>query len=120
MSLKTKSIMAKLSEEDGLRICVMRLIRPFYKFDDWWKELSPPLDLLMDYRNSRINWEEYVLRFEKEVVIPYKERIKFLSDIAMERDVTLLCIEKTPEYCHRRILAEECKRYNSDLELNIE
>ncbi len=119
MVLKTKSILEKPSKEDGLRICVMRTIRSFYDFDIWWKRLAPSLNLLRDYNNSKIEWEEYVVQYKKEVLIPCEESVRILSGIAMKKDITLLCHEKTPNKCHRRLLAEECKKYRPKLKLII-
>jgi uncharacterized protein (DUF488 family) len=36
---------------------------------------------------------------------------------ALSRDITLLCVEDVAEKCHRKILAGECKKYCSKLEI---
>ncbi len=38
---------------------------------------------------------------------------------AINEDITLLCKEDTPEKCHRRLLAEECKILIPKLEVRI-
>ena len=119
MVLKTKCVLEKPSKEDGLRICVMRFIRKSYEFDLWWKELAPSSKLLNDYKRKRINWEEYIPRYNQEVLESHKESVKLLAEMAMKKDITLLCYERTPEKCHRRLLAEECEKYQQNLELIV-
>ena len=120
MVLKTKSILAEPSEDDGLRICVMRKIKKDYEFDMWWKILAPSMDLLKDYRAGRASWDDYVPRYTKEVLEGQRDFVIELAELAERRDVTILCYEDTPEMCHRRLLAEECKKYVPSLELILE
>ena len=84
------------------------------------KSLAPPCWLKDGYKQGKINWTEYVPVFAKEVLEKQPELIKSISYLAMRTDITLLCSEKTPEQCHRRLLAEECKKYQPSLELIIE
>jgi uncharacterized protein YeaO (DUF488 family) len=62
-------------------------------------------------------WEDYVARFTKEVLAPQTKKIKNLADMAMEKNVTILCYEDTPEHCHRSLVAKTCKMYEPDLEI---
>jgi uncharacterized protein YeaO (DUF488 family) len=124
---------AEPSVHDGLRICVMRdstiynrhlaafrekSNRPMY--DMQLKSLSPPGWLKEYYQQERISWDEYVRVFAREVLKKQSELIKSISYLAMHSDITLLCSEKTPEQCHRRLLAEECKKYQPKLEVILE
>ena len=45
--------------------------------------------------------------------------LKNLSLRALKENVTFLCIEEKPDFCHRRLLAEECKKYQPNLEIII-
>jgi uncharacterized protein YeaO (DUF488 family) len=65
-------------------------------------------------------WEDYVSRFTQDVLSNQAERIKLLADEALKNNITLLCYEKTPENCHRRLLALACKMYQPSLELILE
>ncbi len=133
MALHTKSMSAEPSEQDGLRICVMRdpriynrylaafekkFLMPMYNLN--LKSLSPPSWLKDGYMAEKISWEKYVPVFKREVLEKQSELIKAVSYMAMRTDITLLCSEKTPENCHRKLLAEECKKYQPRLELIIE
>jgi uncharacterized protein YeaO (DUF488 family) len=133
MVLQTKSMGAEPSEQDGLRICVMRDPRIYNRYSAAFekkflfpmyhinlKSLSPPAWLKDGYIQEKISWEDYVPIFKREVLEKQSELIKAISYLAMRTDITLLCSEKTPEQCHRRLLAEECKKYQSKLELIIE
>lgn len=123
--LKTKEINKPVSLDDGIRICVTAGLEKGYKFDIWWKNLAPSMDLLRDYWDKLKTdpdqaWISYVPMYKKDVLEKQKFYVKVMADIAMKYDVTILCHEDTPDRCHRRLLAEECKKYQSNLELILE
>jgi len=77
--IKTKSIFEKKSMSDGARICVMRWVKTSYDYDKWQKALAPSAKLLNDYRDKKINWNEYEIRYLKEME-NQKELIKELKE----------------------------------------
>jgi uncharacterized protein YeaO (DUF488 family) len=129
--LKTKSILKPKEESDGLRISIMSRhtlndgITPHPKitkssYDQWFRVLSPPVKLLGDYYKRALSWEkfeqgyiEYIRKAEIRI------EVQNLAKRSLDSVITLLCIEESPEYCHRRILAEECKKYQPSLVLSI-
>lgn len=114
--IKTKSILAPTSEEDGTRICVMRSVRGFYKYDEYMKDLSPSQSLLKSYQNKKITWEQYEKLYNEEMKFK-KQRIKELKDRSDKGEtITLLCWEKTDECCHRRLLKELIEDFKYDIE----
>lgn len=131
MSLKTKSILAPIEETDGTRISVMnrhtlndgitpdeRIKQEFYH--EHQTALAPSNKLIGDYYKRGLPWNEYEKRFKEE--IKKDEPFKILTEIAskaLKEDITLLCIEESPEFCHRRLLAEECKECEPNLEIKI-
>lgn len=117
MSLFTKSIQVKVNKRDGIRICIMRRPDSWAKYDIWMPVLAPSPKLLDDAHAKKINWNEYKKRFNKEVIIGQKKFIKFLAEIAERYDITILCWEKTPKHCHRKLVAEECQRLNKNLKV---
>lgn len=119
MSLLTKSIQAKKSASDGIRICVMRRPDKDADFDIWMPHLAPSNKLLDDYQNKKIDWDDYVIRFNREVIKKKREYIKLLAYLAEKFIVTILCWEKTPEKCHRRLVTEEVKKSFSDVQVVI-
>lgn len=65
--------------------------------------LAPTKELLNDYRQNRINWDEYEVRF---MDLMKQRRIE--STVARETvdNGCLLCSEDQPHRCHRRLVAE--------------
>jgi len=121
MTLFTKSIQEKKKKRDEIRICVMRRPGKYNDkdFDIWMPVLAPSHKLLDDIHTKKITWEQYVKRFTKEVLIGQKCFLKILSEIALKHDITVLCWEKSPKKCHRRLVAEECKKINPELKVII-
>lgn len=121
--LKTKSILSPKEDSDGLRISVMsrhtlndgitphpNIISSSYDF--WMLIFAPPLNLLGDYSKRDLFWmqfEKRYLEYLQQSNIPFE--VEFLAKRSLESAITILCIEDTPEHCHRRLLAEECKKY---------
>lgn len=112
-NIATKSILAKKSARDGLRICVMRRIKPEYEFDMWLPAIAPSEQLLTDYViEKKIGWDEFSTAFRKHILTKRKKYLVLLSDMAKKQKITLLCGEKSARYCHRRVLIEECEKLN--------
>lgn len=129
--LKTKSILEQREESDGLRISIMSRhtlndgITPHpeitsYSYDLWLCSLSPSAGLLGDYYKRGLPWEQFEKRYLEYIRQPDVQiEVQNLAEKSLDSVITLLCIEKSPEYCHRRILAEECKKYQPSLVLSI-
>ena len=106
--LKSKSIQFPRAKDDGVRICVMRFVRSYYDFDEWYKELAPSITLLNDYKNKKILWQEYEKRYLEEIK-DKSSLLQKIKDLSEKGDVTLLCCEKEDEFCHRRLLINNIK-----------
>jgi uncharacterized protein YeaO (DUF488 family) len=137
--LQTKSILTLKEESDGIRISVMsrhtlndgKTPHPQINqssYDVWPSIFAPPTELIKEYYKKLvkepcekkilwINYEKKYLEYIRQPAVSYE--VKNLARFSLDKIVTLLCIEDTPEYCHRRLLAEECKKYQPELELNI-
>ena len=78
------------------------------------KDFAPTKELLSDYQNKRIDWDEYTKVFRKLI-----ESRDLLSKYNMAdfSDACFLCSEETPEQCHRRLLVEYFKENNSDIQI---
>lgn len=123
MVLYTKSIYAPIEESDGIRVCIMsRLtqddgttpVKDLVEgelFDYWAKILAPPPKLVGSWYRQEIDWNEfsrqYLHHLSREDIMLHVSR---LAQQALEGDMTILCVEETPDNCHRKLLAEECKR----------
>ena len=64
-------------------------------------EFAPTDDLLKGYKDGKVKWREYEVRYlnnlKSQMLLLIGEELK---------DSCLLCAEDTPEQCHRRLLAE--------------
>ena len=132
MTLRTKGIYEPIDPSDGKRISVMsrhteddgkepdaRIIEGV-TFHEWEKKLGPPLKLIGAYYRGGCVWEPfedgYLAHLRSDEI---SLQVKKFAKRSLEEDLTFLCKEPTPEHCHRRLLAEECKRYEPNLELVI-
>lgn len=70
--------------------------------------LSPSYELLMDYKNKKITWNQYVIRFKKEMDNEAcKTEMKRIKDLSKVRDVYLVCVcSNKNKRCHRYILID--------------
>lgn len=79
---------------------------PFWFKTPNYPILAPKELFLRDYKNNIINEEKYVELFLELVLDPlnpeeiYNELIE-----TYDEDVTLLCYEKPPKFCHRHIVS---------------
>ncbi len=119
MIIKTKSIQDPVESQDGVRICIMRRIKPEFVFDIWMPHLSPSTELLKEYHDKKINWEQYEVRFNKEVIKAEKKYLNILLAIASITPITLLCWENTPEMCHRRLVTQALQKINPAINIDL-
>lgn len=114
--IKTKSIYEQASDNDGLRVLVMRYWPRGIRKEAcglWLKTLGPSAGLIREWKDDAISWAE----FRKRYIAEYKsdtgknEALAELKKI-IEREkgapVTLLCSCKN-ERCHRFIILEMLK-----------
>ena len=100
------------SEEDGLRVLVMRQwprgVRK-EQTDVWLRDAGPSRELLRAYNQGDLPWTEFERRYRLEML---EERAWILDRLRhLEREhgaLTLLCHERIPpaEHCHRQILVD--------------
>lgn len=130
--LFTKSILAPIESGDGVRISIMsRHTQPdgvtpdtritANRYQLHWPEVAPPPTLIGDYYRRGISWEEFSSRYELFLAITAsaREKIEELLLMAHYRAVTVMCIEDTPTWCHRRLLAELCRKRDPRITLEI-
>jgi uncharacterized protein YeaO (DUF488 family) len=129
--LKTKSIIAPIEPSDGIRISVMSRhtlndgITPHPKinaenYGTWDKALAPPETLIGDYYKRKLPWEQFEIKYQEYIRQPnLKTQVQDLAQRSLETNITILCIEDSPEHCHRKLLAKECQKYYPELILEI-
>ncbi|MCM1131578.1 MAG: DUF488 domain-containing protein [Anaeroplasma bactoclasticum] len=103
--LNNTSQLSGFSKYPDIKYFLLKCAKCQYKSD---KNFSPEETTLNDYKKKKINWEEYVIQFDKTMNKRYiKEYIKDnYSNIVEKETICFLCSEETAQYCHRRLVAE--------------
>ncbi|HWQ60347.1 MAG TPA: DUF488 domain-containing protein [Candidatus Fimivivens sp.] len=131
--LRTKCIKAPMEPTDGLRISIMSRhtmndgvtpdadIVPKVSYGQWWRSLAPDEKVLGPYLRKDILFETFERRYREKLKNDPEASaaVERLIRLARVITVTVLCVEESPENCHRRILLEVCKRLAPDLEIAI-
>ncbi|MGN0732022.1 MAG: DUF488 family protein [Treponema sp.] len=73
----------------------------------YYPELAPTKDILDDYKHKKITWKDYEARY---LELLQKRRVEKVIAKEFLADSVLLCSEKSPECCHRRLAAEYLNR----------
>ncbi|MEK6914739.1 MAG: DUF488 family protein [Nanoarchaeota archaeon] len=127
--LYTKSILKDKDKSDGVRISVMSrhtledgiTTHPLINkdsYDEWLKILAPTDFLVGNYYKIGFGWDLFSIEYLEEIREGEKKiEVEKLAMRSLKEDITLLCIEPSPERCHRRLLAEECARYLPQIEV---
>jgi uncharacterized protein YeaO (DUF488 family) len=109
--IKTKSVKDPVEKSDGTRILVTRYpVRTRKNIPPYVMEkariLAPSVELLKDWRNGKVSWEEYKMRYYKEMSGAYQQaKIKELALRSQQETITLLCFEEESDpCCHRHLL----------------
>jgi uncharacterized protein YeaO (DUF488 family) len=111
MAINTKSIFQPADPADGLRVLITRFyprgVRKGH-FDLWLRELSPSADLLMRYKNGKIDWQTFVRALKHELYSNTDswQTINVLNEDAKNGGITLLCYERSNQPCHRHIVRD--------------
>lgn len=103
------------SAKDGLRVCVMRRIKPGYDFDIWIPGLAPSESLLKKYViDKSMSWPGFSRLYMRQMA-SQKHLIRMLVYLSVSTKITLLCWEKSAKFCHRSLLLAECKNLSEKI-----
>ena len=74
-------------------------------------DFAPTKDLLSLWRKGEVNWSQYT-----EVYLNLLKNRSVLNryNIHNFNNACFLCSEETPEFCHRRLLAEYMKEHSNE------
>lgn len=133
--LKTKSFLAPIEASDGWRISVVgkhkwapgimtytdltEITKNMY--DEWMKELAPPLLLVGDlYIRKTLSHEQFRDRYfdfleQREIDL----HVRDLAYRSLTSTITALCVEPDYTFCHRNYLAQQCQKREPSLILSI-
>lgn len=111
--LNNTSQLSGFSKKDDLKFILEEFsnIKYVHRLD-----LAPSKEILDDYKNKRIEWNEYE---EKYIFLLESRKInEIIDDLMIDGEVVcFLCSEDKPHRCHRSILAEYIKSYKSNVEI---
>lgn len=82
-------------------------------------EFSPTKDILDSYKKGNIDWVTYEKLFNK--LLHSRKLEKYIKNELRESldGICFLCSEDTPEYCHRRLVAEYVQELLKDEYIEI-
>lgn len=81
---------------------------------EYYPEFAPTAEILAGYKDSRITWPDYE-RIYREL-LAMRNPTAGLEPDALDR-ICLLCTEKSPLQCHRRLAAEHIAARFHDFEI---
>ncbi len=124
--LFTKCILNEPSAEDGLRVSVMSRhtlndgVTPDARIKSCHfhiPKFGPSPKLIGAYYRNEIDWNIFEKRYFNQIRSKPEviSNLRFFIEYATGYAVTFLCIEEKPDFCHRRLLAEECQRLEPKL-----
>jgi uncharacterized protein YeaO (DUF488 family) len=108
-----KSVYAPKEGSDGKRVLVMTLWPRGIskdKVDVWMKELGTPRGLIKRFKGGKVAWKTFAAEY-KESLKGKEHLLMMLAEDSKRGTVTLLCMEKDPEKCHRSLLKEAIEAY---------
>jgi len=109
--VKTKSVYDEAQESDGERILVTRywprgISKTWLRHKEWMRDVAPSKELLEDWKGGRISWDEYTVRYRREM-LAHKTTIVGLAEKSGVSTITLLCFEREGDpHCHRHLLKD--------------
>jgi uncharacterized protein YeaO (DUF488 family) len=107
--VKTKRAYEPPEMSDGDRILVTRywprgISKKRLSIKEWLRNLAPSKELLRDWKNEKISWKQYTIRYHEEMR-SQREAIRDFANRASRDTTTLLCFEREDDpCCHRHLL----------------
>jgi uncharacterized protein YeaO (DUF488 family) len=109
-SIRTKSVYEPPSSDDGRRVLTTQYWArgvPRAAVDEYVRILGPSRELLHAFKRGEISWSQYKDRYLAEMEGEDARReIKRLADVAKSGTITLMCVCKDEDVCHRTLLRD--------------
>ncbi len=109
--LNNTSQLAAYSKKDDLRFFLQRIGNIDYVH---LPELAPTQEMLDAFKKNKGPWDEYEVAFH---LLIESRKIEKTLNPAILHNGCLLCSEKKPDHCHRRLVAEYLKKHWDDVEI---
>jgi len=104
--LNNQSQLAGFTKQDDLNYFLKELGGIEYVHD---LRLAPTQEIIGEYRQKKITWDEYESRFIN--LLKERKIDKILKKKFFSVPSVLLCSEPEPDHCHRRLVAEFFSRF---------
>ena len=110
--LRTKRVYEAASPDDGYRVLVERLwprgvSKEKAHLDGWVKALAPSDELRRWYEHDPAKWDEFRLRYKKELSAPEQQRLLAdLAERALTGTVTLVYASKAGDISNAAALQQ--------------
>lgn len=112
--LNNRSQLSGFTKEKDLEYFLKELCNIKYIHEP---KLSPTKEILKNYKNKDINWNEYKVQFNN-LLNQRKVSGDVLYELSYNNPICLLCSELSADKCHRRLVAEYIR--SNTKENNIE
>jgi len=99
--LRNRSQLSGFAKRDDLKYFLKKILDAEYYHQT---DLAPTKELLDEWRDDEITWQEYEDRFYE--LMREREIEKEFSPADFEDRTVLLCSEHKPNKCHRRLVVE--------------
>ena len=77
---------------------------------------APTWRMVMKTKQGEMTWEEYREEYYEMMRESYRQNQKRWQELLSEEEIVLLCYCRSPEKCHRRLLAEMLAEAGADYE----
>ena len=114
--LNNSSQLAGFTKGNDLAFFLRKMLSLKYIHD---VRFSPTKEILSDYKNKIITWDEYEKKFN--VLLNNRKLEKYIcEELVNELDgICFLCSEDKADFCHRRLVAEYIKTVLRKVEIDI-
>ena len=112
--LNNSSQLAGFTKGNDLEFFLSEILKISYEHNI---KLAPTKEILSDYKNKKIEWNEY----EKLFINLLKERNECNTLVEKHKldGVCFLCSEAEPNHCHRKLVVNHIKQVYPELDINI-
>lgn len=114
--LNNSSQLAGFTKGSDLEFFLRKILSIEYIHDI---KFSPTKEILSNYKNKVISWEEYEKRFN--MLLKERKLEKYIYGELLDKldGICFLCSEDKADFCHRRLVAEYIKTVLGELQINI-
>jgi len=111
MPVQSKSIYDAPAAGDGVRVLVTQYWPRGVTREQagtYVRALAPSRELLRAFQEERIDWDEYRVGYLREIASSpvAQEEIARLATLARSEVVTLMCVCRDDQQCHRSLLRQ--------------